>query len=156
MINRIISCMFVGISLIGCSSDSEGESDLNSIPLIQIAQEFGSLEIESPKRLTVVTSEESFQEEWFRLSTEQAPSIDFGSVSVVIAEMGTQTSTGVAQITIQSAVTSTEFTEIVITSFVPGESCALDEALSTPFHIVAVESKNQILFIEQQDTVVCN
>ena len=123
---------------------------------IQIAQEFGSLEIESPKRLTVVTSEESFQEEWFRLSTEQAPSIDFGSVSVVIAEMGTQTSTGVAQITIQSAVTSTEFTEIVITSFVPGESCALDAALSTPFHIVAVESKNQILFIEQQDTVVCN
>ena len=111
---------------------------------------------ESPKRLTVVTSEESFQEEWFRLSTEQAPSIDFGSVSVVIAEMGTQTSTGVAQITIQSAVTSTEFTEIVITSFVPGESCALDAALSTPFHIVAVESKNQILFIEQQDTVVCN
>ena len=155
MIDRIIFYIVIGLTLLGCSSDSEEGGEFSSVPLIQIFQEFNSLEIESTKRLTVVTNEEIFQKEWVRLSAEQAPSIDFSSVSVVIAEMGTQTSTGVSQITVQSAVSNSEFTEIDITSFVPGESCTLDASLSTPFHIVAVESTKQILFIEQQEIVDC-
>ena len=132
MIDRIIFYIFIGLTLLGCSSDSEEGDEFSSVPLIQIFQAFNSLEIESTKRLTVVTNEEIFQKEWDRLSAEQAPSIDFSSVSVVIAEMGTQTSTGVSQITVQSAVSNSEFTEIDITSFFPGESCTLDAALSTP------------------------
>ena len=42
MIDRIIFYIFIGLTLLGCSSDSEEGGELCSVPLIQIFQEFNS------------------------------------------------------------------------------------------------------------------
>ena len=99
MIYRFLFYTLIGVLVIGCSSSSDEETELISISFVGIAMDFNSLEIESSKRLTVVTNQEEFQQEWLRLSLEQAPLIDFESLNVVIAEMGTQSGTGAVSYT---------------------------------------------------------
>ena len=156
MIYRFLFYTLIGVLVIGCSSSSDEETELIPISFVGIAMDFNSLEIESSKRLTVVTNQEEFQQEWLRLSLEQAPFIDFESLNVVIAEMGTQSGTGVAQIIVESVAEGIDHTKVNVTTFLPGAGCTEDAALSTPFHVVSVESKNTFLFSERLDTVNCN
>jgi len=147
----ILGSILIGSTLLACSSSD----DPNSISIFGLISGFNSLDIESSKRLTVVTNQERFEEEWRRLLPDDPFSPDFDTRTVVISEMGTQTGTGVAFIGVTSVVPGRNFTEVTVTSFIPGEGCEEDAALSTPFDVSSFESRQPIIFTERVERVEC-
>jgi len=147
----ILGSLLIGTTLLGCLS----EDDPNSIGFFRIISGSNSLEIESSKRLTAFTNQERFDEGWRRVLGGEPSVINFNMRTAVIAEMGTQTGTGVPHIGVTSVVVREGFTEVIVTSFIPEAGCSEDAALSSPFSVMTFESTQPIIFKEQVDIVQC-
>lgn len=123
------------ILIAGCDSDSEGLSSLESVELIDIARFIDGID-DAPRRVTVVRSNEQFQNEWNRISSEEIPVVEFSDSYVVIAEMGLQGS-GRADIEISDVLSNEQYAEVQITITVAGNNCDVTAALNSPIHVVA-------------------
>ena len=152
-VRRTITVVLISI-IWGCDSGGSAP-ELTSIPFTEVVISNENLITDSPKRLTVVRSLEQFQIEWSRISSAPLPANDFQEYYVVIAEKGYQSS-GHGYIAVGEVLSGKEFTEVHVTTFVPGDSCDLIAALSSPYHVVAISNRKPVIFKESREYLSCN
>lgn len=88
----------------------------------------------------VLRSQEDLDAFWERLDKdEQAPAVDFDHATVLAAAMGRQSTGGhVVEITDVAAEGGNIKAKVVETS--PGEGCVVTLALTSPYHVVAIDT----------------
>lgn len=140
----------VAIMIGGCATAGPGGEQ----PLTEIAR--GQHSGQTEARSELVTDQATFERLW-RLNPGRfgLPAIDFGAQSVIAAWLG-QRPTGGYSIEVERVVRDGDTLHVELVEHAPGPGCMTTQALTQPFHIVAVPAgAGRAEFTRRTVTVRC-
>lgn len=138
------------IYLAACTSDSNGEIALGEIAFTDISKGEYSLDGSENviKRFSLLNDQNIFSNIYTKYQDDEVPEIDFAQSQVIAAEMGTHNSGG-HSINVNKIVEYENYISVQINTTVPGKSCLVDLAISSPYHFVTIAKQNKEIIFEE-------
>lgn len=154
------------LSLVACngttSPNNESDSPDNELDLFDI----GFLILHSSERIEdggftaksfkFISNQDSYEIELSKYSNDAPVLIDFSKETVLLLDMGQQTSSGFS-IKVSNIKEEDDFVSVTVVTEEPGRGCSVDTSLTNPYQFVKIATKKSIIINELPPIkTVCN
>lgn len=108
------------------------------------------------KSFKVISNQDSYEIELSKYSSDAPALIDFSKATVLLLDMGQQTSSGFS-IKVSNIKEEDDFVSVSVVTEEPGRGCNVDGGLTNPYQFVKIATKKAIIINELPPIkTVCN
>ncbi|TYK64861.1 protease complex subunit PrcB family protein [Colwellia echini] len=150
---RLLIILPLIYQLQGCNSAKAESPELQMESEVIHEAEYNEFANITSKSVIVIRSQEEYESELLKRTSEPVEAIDFASESIILIDMGMQTSGG-HSLNFSFYEDSNDIQGEIVYSF-PSGTCATSTAITNPYKFIKLKSTKFILVSEQQTYFEC-
>lgn len=156
----LLAVLSAGFYLVGYSEKaiaSVGVSEADgNVPFIVVAKGAGANNgMYGDKTLQIIDSEEELNNALYRYGVKASQPVNFNTHNVALLDMGLHLSGGYS-INVSSIEQGEGFVKIHANSRAPGKNCVTSQVLTSPFVLVTIPKKDDVVFSESLEKMACS
>lgn len=151
----VASVYLVGFSEKAMASVAHAEKGSN-VPFLVVAKGAGANNgMYGDKTLQIIDSDEELNNALYRYGVKAAQPVNFNTHNVALLDMGLHLSGGYS-ISVSSIEQGDGFVRINANSRAPGRDCVTSQVLTSPFVLVTIPKKDDVVFSESIEKMACS